>query len=68
MLSIKRLILTMCLLLIIDTGSLLFFKEAEAKKNTKKKKPINYPEVSSHKRPDDITPALYCESCNAILD
>ena len=36
----------------------------EAKKKNKK---IKYPEFSSHKRPTDIEPLLYCESCRGII-
>ena len=61
--SIRLLLVFVSLMLVIDGDTLV----AGAKK-AKKKKPIEHPEVSSYKRPDDITPTLYCESCNAILD
>ena len=37
-------------------------------KKSKKKKTIEYPEISSHKRPTDIKPELYCEACNALIE
>ena len=48
--------------ILLDSNHLILAKKA------KKKKPIEYPDISSHKRPSDITPSLYCEACNAILD
>ena len=33
----------------------------------KKSAKIKYPEVSSHKRPPNIEPLLYCESCRALI-
>ena len=37
---------------------------AKKKKGNQK---IVYPEVSSHKRPNNIEPLLYCESCRAVV-
>ena len=38
------------------------------KKQKKKKKLIQYPEVSSHKRPDFISEGLYCEACQMVVE
>ena len=33
-----------------------------------KKKKIDYPAVSSHKRPSEIKEELYCEACNGMVN
>ena len=33
-----------------------------------KKKKIDYPNVSSHKRPSEIKEELYCEACNGMVN
>ena len=33
-----------------------------------KKKKIEYPAISSHKRPNDIKEELYCEGCLGVVD
>ena len=45
---------------------ILMLSQVDGKKK-KQKINIKYPEFSSHKRPTDIEPLLYCESCRGII-
>ena len=56
--------LTIFSLLFIISVLFINVPQVEAKK---KKNKIKYPEFSSHKRPNDIEPLLYCESCRGII-
>lgn len=41
-------------------------KKKGKKKKEKAEEPIEYPEVSSHKRPEEVSPEFYCATCLAI--
>ena len=46
---------------------LLLFVVTTTLARKKKQEKIVYPEISSHKRPNNIEPLLYCESCRAVI-
>ena len=64
-------ILYFLLFIILFSDTLIDAKKSKAKKKKKKDKkdeePIEWPDVSSYKRPDGMPAGLYCEACTEVV-